>query len=436
MKKPYVDMRSYLPQLSLKERDRRWAAVRGEMGLNDLDCLLVIGNDRFFGYGNANVRYLTQTDGQRMGAAVIFPLEGLPIVFGTPPHMHDKPFPVYKAFNSWVSETRSMSGLKPVIDAITAMGYEQATIGLVSFKGSWKSGTISYQEHETLLTGLPHARFIDATALLDRVRMSKSPEEIEMLKRSGEITRAKMEAMIRMARPGVKECELFAEMVKTEISMGGEAFVFNLLASGSVTDTSCTQHLLHGRAQSLSPTTRPLTKGDLIITEFHTSYGGYLTGYEKSVFLGKPPKELRRIHDVAVECLEAGIERLRPGVTIGEALEGFRRPARKAGIDYVELGFHGHGLASPEFPTMVYPEKSAKTGEAARPSRAEVGRYGIPSIELKENMVLSTNIDIHDPSWRNDVGIMGPGETVWISQRGPVRLIGASTEFTCINVNV
>ena len=29
------------------------------MGLNDFDCLLAIGNDRFFGYGNANVRYLT-----------------------------------------------------------------------------------------------------------------------------------------------------------------------------------------------------------------------------------------------------------------------------------------------------------------------------------------------------------------------------------------
>ena len=35
----------------------------------------------------------------------------------------------------------------------------------------------------------------------------------------------KIEAMIRMARPGVKECELYAEMVKTEISQGGEAFI-------------------------------------------------------------------------------------------------------------------------------------------------------------------------------------------------------------------
>ena len=140
MEKPPVDMRPYLPQLSLKERDRRWAAVWEEMALSDLDCLLVIGNDRFFGYGNANVRYLTQIDGQRMGTVVIFLLESAPIVFGTPPHMHDKPFPVYKSFNSWVSDTRSMSGLKPVIESLKDIGHEHANIGLVSFKGSFRSG--------------------------------------------------------------------------------------------------------------------------------------------------------------------------------------------------------------------------------------------------------------------------------------------------------
>jgi Xaa-Pro aminopeptidase len=434
MEKPFVSLREYLPQLSLKERDRRWAAVWEEMALNDLDCLLVIGNDRFFGYGNANVRYLTQIDGQRMGTVVIFPLQGAPVVFGTPPHMHDKPFPVYKAFNDWVSETQSMSGLQAVLDALKAMGYEQKNIGLVSFKGAWKSGTISYQEYQTLISQLPKAHFVEATALLDRVRLIKSKEEIEMLKRSGEIAKQKVEAMINMARPGVKECDLFAEMVKTEISMGGEAFVFNLLASGSVTDTEHVQHLLHGRGQSLSPTTRPLNKGDLIITEFHTSYGGYLTGCEKSVFMGKPPKSLRRIHDVAVECLERGIEKFRPGATIGEALEAFRKPAKKAKMDYVELGFHGHGLASPEFPTMVYAEKKQDIRPSAGPFSEEVGFYGLTSIEIKENMVLSTNVDIHDPQWRHDVGIMGPGETVWVSSKGPVKLIGTPVDFTCVDV--
>lgn len=432
MEKIYVDLREYLPQFSLEERNRRWAAVWEEMALNDLDCLVLMGNDRFFGYGNTNVRYLTQICGQRMGAAVVFPIEGTPAVFASPPHMHDKPFPVYKAFNNWITETRPMSGLKLVVEAVKDMGYEGGNIGLVSFKGAFKSGTISYQEYQFLLKELPAANFVEATPILERIRMIKSPEEIAMLKRSGEISRLKIDAMISKAVPDVKECELYAEMVKTEIANGGEAFIFNLLTSGSVTDGEHIQHLLHGRGQPLSPTTRPLKMGDLIITEFHTSYGGYLTACEKSVFIGSPPKELQRIHDVGVECFEMGLEKFKPGTTIGEAIEAFRQPARKAGIDFIELGFHGHGLASPEFPSLVYASKKPRKDVGAGPFSEEVGVYGLASIELKENMVFGTNIDIHDPSWRTDVGIMGPGDTIWITAKGPVKLVGTPLEFTTV----
>jgi len=185
MEKDYVDLRPYLPRFSLKERDRRWAAVRTLMGLNDIDCLLLVGNDRFFGYGNSNVRYLTQIDGQRMGVVAIFPLEGDPLVFASPPHMHDTPFPVYKAFNDWISETRPMTGLKPVVESMKAMGFETGNIGLVSFKvgpSAAKSGIFSYQEYLFLLEALPKAHFLDATSLLGQVRMFKSEEEIEMLR--------------------------------------------------------------------------------------------------------------------------------------------------------------------------------------------------------------------------------------------------------------
>jgi Xaa-Pro aminopeptidase len=423
-----VSYRKYLPQLSLAERDRRWAMVWESMILHQLDCLLVMGDDRAFGQGDANVRYLTQLTGQRMGSAVVFPLEGTPVAFASPPHMHDKPFPVYRAFNDWVAETRPLGGLKPIIEALKAAGCERGTVGLVGFQGAgpYASNLFSREQVELLATELPRARLIEATPILERLRTIKGPEEIAMLKRSGEISRLKIEAMIRMARPGVKECELYAEMVKTDISLGGEAFTFNLLTSGSVTDKGQIQHLLHGRGQPLSPTTRPLRKGDLVMTEFHTGYGGYLTGAEKSVYIGRPPRELRRLHEVAVECMERGIEKLRPGAAVGEVAEAFRKPARLAGMEYVELGFHGHGLSSPEFPRCAtYPSERLATGRGAGPFR------GLGLTEIRENMVVATNIDIHDPAWRSDVGIMGPADTVWVTAKGPVKLVGTPLEFTC-----
>jgi hypothetical protein len=119
---------------------------------------------------------------------------------------------------------------------------------------------------------------------------------------------------------------------------------------------------------------------------------------------------------------------------VGEALEAFREPARKARMAYVELGFHGHGLASPEFPTMVYASKKSepKSGSESSAEKGWSGLYGLSSIEIKENMVFSTNIDIYDPQWREDVGIMGPSETIWVSAKGPVRLIATPLEFTTV----
>ena len=432
--KKIVNMMEFLPQLSLTERDRRWAAVRESMALHSLDCLLLWDSDRFFGMGSANLRYLTHITSQRMGGIGVFPLQGKPIVFAAPPHIHSYPYPFYRSFQNWIDETREMSGLYPVIETLRERGYEKANIGLVGFSGAFRSYTISYQEYDLLRKELPHANLIEATPLLEQVRMIKSPEEIEMLKASGKIARKKIDAMIESCKPGVKECEVYADMVKADISNGGEAFIFNLLASGSVTDTKYRQHLLHGRGQPFSPTTRVLKKGDLVITEFHTSYGGYLTAVEKSVFIGKPPKELRRVHDVAVECFQNGIEKFRPGTKLNDVLEAFRDPVYKAKMDYIEIGFHGHGLSSPEFPAITYPpkKKEEEVGEHERIGRESLsGEGGIGSLEIRENMVFGTNIDIHDPKWRNDVGIM-LGDTIWVTKDGPYRIVNTPLEFTTV----
>ena len=117
---------------------------------------------------------------------------------------------------------------------------------------------------------------------------------------------------------------------------------------------------------------------------------------------------------VTFECLERGIEKLRPGITVGEAAEAFRAPAKKANMDFIELGFHGHVLSSPELPRMaIYPSEKLKTNSDSGVL------YGLASTVIRENMVISTNIDIHDPGWRKDVGIMGPGDTIWVTEKGP-----------------
>ena len=93
---------------------------------------------------------------------------------------------------------------------------------------------------------------------------------------------------------------------------------------------------------------RPLEKGDIVISEWHTKYGGYLAHTEYTVYVGdKPPKQLRDIFKVCVECLDVSKEVLRTGNTLREAWEAIRKPCHDAGYDFVRarLSRNGFGFA-------------------------------------------------------------------------------------------
>jgi Xaa-Pro aminopeptidase len=231
------------------------------------------------------------------------------------------------------------------------------------------------------------------------MRMVKSEEEIDMLRKAGKVARKVIDAMRETARPGIPEAVVYAEMIKTQIANGGEPNIFNLFSSGPVEHPPHELwHLLHGAEQPLAPTMRPLREGDIIVAEWHTKYGGYRCHTEFTVYLGKrAPKELLNIWNVSVECLEASKTALVAGRTIREALEIIRKPADRAGLDWVELGFHAMGTASPEFPTVVYREGFGNN---------TLNGHRIGDMVLEEGMTFGNNVDLHDSRWKPDVGCM------------------------------
>jgi Xaa-Pro aminopeptidase len=392
------ELRRYVPQMPLAERDLRWDRLRKKMLMAGIDALVLLGNDIFWGMGMANLRYLFQVDSQ-IGAYAIFPLAGEPVVWHSVVHMN-RPTSMYLSLNDWISDFRNFDGLGPIAEEIRSRGIDCGKLGLVGFSSTIQvTESILHDDVLNLNKLLPSATFVNASALLQEMRVVKTENEIDMLRGAGRIARKVIDAMVSMARPGVTEAELYAEMIRTQIANGGEPNVFNLLSSGPVEHPrEELWHLLHGCEQPLVPTTRPLAAGDIVIAEWHTKYGGYRCHTEYTVYLGrKAPQELRDIWSVSVECLEASKEALVAGRTIREAVVMIRRPAEKAGLDFVELGFHAMGLASPEFPTVIYREGYGGN---------TLNGHGIGDFVLEEGMCFGNNIDLHNSRWKPDVGCM------------------------------
>ena len=164
--------------------------------------------------------------------------------------------------------------------------------------------------------------------------------------------------------------------------------------------------------------------------EFHASYGGYLSAAEFSLFLGKAPLELKRIHDVAVECAQAVKAAMKPGGTLLEITKAQQEPCYRAGMDYLELWFHQHGLVSPG--SLTFGLRHGQPQEQAI-KRLDIlkgpeTQYAGSDIPVRENMVFGTNIDIFDPRWKRDVGIM-LGDTLHVTKNGCRTLVNTPLDI-------
>jgi Xaa-Pro aminopeptidase len=392
------------PHLSLAERDRRWDALRKDMLMANLDVLVLLGNDIYWDMGIANIRYLTGV-GAKMGSNALFFIDDEPVLYNAVAHM-SQPFHFQEALHGWVDDIRIGHGIPELAAELKDRGLDRARIGLVGFSSTIQTtSTILSGDEAALKSLLPGAHLVDFGYAFQKLRMVKSEEEIRMLREAGAVAEKTIGALVGAAGAGATEAEVYAEMIRTQIANGGEPNIFNLFASGPAEHPeSELWHLLHGSDQPMVPTTRTLDEGDLIVAEWHTKWGGYLVHTEYTCHVGpRVPSGLRKLFDVALECFDASKAALVPGKTIAEAIAEIRRPADKAGINWVELGFHAMGLASPEFPTVVYDD-----GYGSR----SLNGSGIGHLVLEEGMHFGNNIDLHDQAWKSDVGIMYGGSMV------------------------
>src|SRR5262249_7767477 len=180
------ELLKYVPQLSIAERDRRWERLRKKMIMAGLDALVFLGNDIFWGMGMANMRYVFQVDSQ-IGADALFPLVGEPAVWNCVPHMN-RPRSMYRSGQGWGSDLRTRGGMPAVADELKTRGMERGKLGLVGFSSTIQTTpTLLHADVVALEKLLPNATFIDASPFLQEMRMVKSEEEINMLRKAGKI---------------------------------------------------------------------------------------------------------------------------------------------------------------------------------------------------------------------------------------------------------
>ena len=198
--------------ISTAELERRWAAVRAAMERDKIDVLLMQNNNDYMG---GYVKYFTDlpaTNGYPL--TVVFPRDDLMTMVSQGPFGGGNPTAsgdgVARGVKEWLTTPSYAScvytaNYDPELAAKALAPYAGGTIGLL---GTYQ---MSFALVDYLQKGrFSNSRFVDASDLVDRLKVIKSAEERELVRRAAAMQDGAMRAAFAAVEPGMRDRDIAA----------------------------------------------------------------------------------------------------------------------------------------------------------------------------------------------------------------------------------
>ncbi|WP_054177483.1 Xaa-Pro aminopeptidase [Trabulsiella odontotermitis] len=153
------------------------------------------------------------------------------------------------------------------------------------------------------------ASVIDWRPLVHEMRLFKSPEEIAVMRRAGEITALAHRRAMEKCRPGMFEYQLEGEIHHEFTRHGARYPSYNTIVGGG--DNGCILHYTENESE--------LRDGDLVLIDAGCEYKGYAGDITRTFPVnGKFTPAQRAIYDIVLESLETALTLYRPGTSMQE----------------------------------------------------------------------------------------------------------------------
>jgi len=321
-----------IPTFSLKERDRRWSALRAAMKRAHFDALIALPHEGHWDQFGCDTRYITQIGGTQTEVGCVLPLEAdvTAVVRG------ENEIEWWGLAQDWVNDIRPSrrSYGEPVIERLKEVSAER--VGVIALSGMVRApeGVVPWGTFEKIRTTLPSVKFASATDVMQEVRAVKSAEEIAFIEKAAEIIGHATDVLIQHAKVGVGENELIAEMLREVVRRGGEPITMMLFGSGGP-EVPWAQRVF---------TTRRLKPGDLINTEVEGKFAGYIAQALQPISLGPKPRELEKIFNATKIIFDRMLQFLQPGISFGAVAKFYQDEVAAAGYEPDGALMHGRGL--------------------------------------------------------------------------------------------
>ncbi len=182
--------------------------------------------------------------------------------------------------------------------------------------------------------------YVDGQSVMMDARCVKTEDELQLLSIASQIAEAGLYTIEQTMKPGMRECEVWAEADKTVLSLGAER-LRGILTTGGRTNP---YYRLEGTDKIMRP-------GDLLITDVVLQYMGYYTCVVRTFLVGnKPTKEQKKLYRDAYDALNRTIDTVKAGVTTDKVAQAL--PKGNWANFSLNIG-HGLGLHVHEAPFIA-----------------------------------------------------------------------------------
>jgi Xaa-Pro dipeptidase len=378
------------PYFTAEEYAARLAAVRQGFAASSIDLLLVSAPENIF--------YLTGLDhwGYFAPHMLIVPAEGEMTLVT---RAMEKVTIGNQVLNAhFLGHSDSETVADPVGRTLREGRYAGARIGIENW-----SASLPYGLAEAVMSSLPLASWIDATGLIDDMRLVKSPAEQAYMRRAARISDAGAAAAIAAIREGASERTVAAECDAAMIRAGGTYPGFGPFIRS--TERLGEEHTTW--------TDHTFASGDSVLLELTGCVGRYHAPLGRLIHVGEAPENARAIAVVSNDAFDAVVEALRDGVPFRDVYAAWQAVVDRAGLSHYRRHHCGYAVGIGFPPTWT-------------------GGNRVTGLSHHSELVVRAGMGFHVLSW-----VMGTGHgdffmsnTVLVGEHGPEVLTSTPADVT------
>ncbi len=232
-----------------------------------------------------------------------------------------------------------------------------------------------------LATLLPDARFVDAAGLLRKIRMVKTPAEIDRLTRAQAACETGITAVAAVVRPGVTERDMVAAYSAAVASKGARV-TFALIRTGR-----------NAALGQIPPSETRIERGMHVWLDVGAQVEGYHADLARIIVLGAPPRKLQTYYNAALRGEEHAFAVSRPGLTADRLFNEIVEAVRRSGIPHYRRHHVGHGIGAEVYDPPVLNASTTMPLESGMVINVETPYYelGWGAVHVEDPYVVGSN---------------------------------------------